>query len=69
MKKRAAYILAWLEEIVSHLEIPLHLSEFGVPASDLDTLTESGMEVTRLLNNNLRTLTYEDARELYRTIL
>ncbi|WP_418578387.1 iron-containing alcohol dehydrogenase [Hungatella sp.] len=68
-EEKSAYILAWLEEIVSHLEIPLHLSEFGVPASDLDTLTESGMEVTRLLNNNLRTLTYEDARELYRTIL
>lgn len=68
-EEKSAYILKWLEQIVNHLDIPLHLSELGVPETDIDTLTESGMEVTRLLNNNLRTLTYGDARELYRAIL
>ena len=58
-----------LETIVRHLEIPTSLSAFGVPASDLETLVAAGMQVTRLLNNNLRPVTADDARALYRRIL
>lgn len=36
---------------------------------DLDTLTDAGMQVTRLLDNNLRPLTPDDARAIYRQIL
>ena len=54
-------MLRWLEKIVRHLEIPTSLSAFGVPASDLETLVAAGMQVTRLLNNNLRPVTADDA--------
>lgn len=58
-----------LEEIVKHLDIPSSLKEFGVPEEDLEALVSSGMEVQRLLVNNPRTVTPEDARALYKEIL
>lgn len=67
--KKSAWIINRLEEIVKHLDIPTSLKEFGVPESDLETLVESGMQVQRLLVNNPRTLTADDARELYKQIL
>ena len=58
-----------MEKIVKDLEIPTSLKEFGVPEEDLDSLVEAGMQVTRLLVNNLRQVTPADARALYREIL
>ena len=40
-----------------------------MPESDLDSLVEAGMQVQRLLVNNPRTVTPEDARALYMEIL
>ena len=67
--EKAEYMLQWLERIVRHLDIPTSLQEFGVPAADLDVLVEAGMQVTRLLVNNPRPVTADDARALYRQIL
>ena len=67
--EKSAWIINRLEEIVKHLDIPTSLKEFGVPESDLETLVASGMQVQRLLVNNPRTLTADDARELYKQIL
>lgn len=54
---------------MKHLDIPTSLKSFGVPASDLEQLVESGMQVTRLLVNNRREVTPEDARKIYQEIL
>ena len=62
-------IIDRLDEIVKHLDIPKSLKEFGVPESDLDSLVASGMEVTRLLVNNMRKVTPEDARKIYLEIM
>ncbi len=68
--EKVAWIIGRLEEIVKHLDIPTSLSkDFGVPESDLDTLVESGMQVQRLLVNNMRPVTAEDARKLYLEVL
>lgn len=69
VEEKSAFIISKLEEIVKHLDIPTSLSVFGVPASDLETLVDAGMQVTRLLNNNMRKVTREDARALYQEIL
>lgn len=69
VEEKSKFIISRLEEIVKHLDIPTSLSIFGVPASDLDTLVDAGMQVTRLLNNNMRKVTPEDARALYQEIL
>ena len=58
-----------LGEMVEHLEIPKSLKEWNVPESDLESLVESGMQVTRLLNNNRRKVTPEDARKIYMQIM
>ena len=41
----------------------------GVPAEDLEGLVESGMQVQRLLVNNMRPVTADDARKLYQEIM
>ncbi len=68
-EEKSAAVIARLESIVKHLDIPTSLSEFGVPKEDLEALVASGMEVTRLLVNNMRQVTPEDARKIYQVIL
>ena len=68
-EEKSAWIINRLEETVKHLDIPVSLKEFGVPKEDLEILVESGMQVQRLLVNNPRSLTAEDARRIYLEIL
>jgi len=69
VEEKSAYMLAWMEKIVKDLDIPTSLKEFGVPLKDLDGLVEAGMQVQRLLVNNMRPVTAEDARSLYSEII
>lgn len=69
VEEKSAYLVAWMEKIVKDLDIPTSLKEFGVPEEDLDSLVEAGMQVTRLLVNNMRQVTPADARALYQEIL
>ena len=45
------------------------MKEFGVPAEDLEGLVEAGMQVQRLLVNNMRPVTADDARKLYQEVM
>lgn len=67
--EKAEWVITAMDSIVKHLDIPTSLRQFGVPESDLETLVASGMEVTRLLNNNMRKITQEDARNIYKQVL
>lgn len=68
-KEKAEWIIRKIEDIVKTLEIPTSLKVFGVPKEDLEGLVEAGMQVQRLLVNNMRPVTREDARNLYLEIL
>ena len=68
-EEKSKAVIQRLDEIVKHLDIPRSLKEWNVPDSDLDSLVESGMQVTRLLVNNRRKVTPEDARKLYLEIM
>ena len=68
-EEKSAWMIQRLDEIVKHLNIPTSLKEFGVPKKDLEGLVSAGMEVTRLLVNNSRPVTADDAREIYKQIL
>ncbi|MGI6581019.1 MAG: iron-containing alcohol dehydrogenase [Erysipelotrichaceae bacterium] len=68
-EKKSEYMIGWLNKIVKHLEIPTNLKEFGIEENDLEELVESGMKVTRLLVNNMREVTSDDARMIYRRII
>lgn len=67
--EKSAALLARMDEIVKHLDMPASLGELGVENVDLDSLVASGMEVTRLLVNNMREVTPEAARAIYQQIL
>ena len=69
VEEKSAWMIARLEAIVKHLNIPTSLKEFGVPMEDLDGLVEAGMQVQRLLVNNMREITSEHARELYLKVM
>ena len=68
-EEKSAWIVNRMEEIVEHLNIPKSLKEFGIGDEDLDILVAAGMDVQRLLVNNMRTVTAEDARNLYLEIM
>lgn len=68
-EEKSAYMLAWMERIVKELDIPASLKEFGISADDLDSLVDAAMQVQRLLSNNMRPVTAEDARNIYLEIL
>lgn len=68
-EEKSAAVISKLEGIVKHLDIPTSLTEFGVPKEDLEGLVAAGMEVTRLLVNNMRQVTPDDARKIYQEVL
>ncbi|MBR3001740.1 MAG: iron-containing alcohol dehydrogenase, partial [Oscillospiraceae bacterium] len=67
--EKADRFITKMEEIVRHLDIPTDLTKFGVPREDLESLVESGMDVKRLLNNNMREVTADDARAIYLQVM
>ena len=67
--EKSKYIIDLLENIVETLEIPTSLKTFNVPEKDLEGLVEAGMGVQRLLVNNMREVTPEDARKIYLEIM
>jgi alcohol dehydrogenase len=69
VNEKSKYIIDLLENIVKTLEIPTSLKAFNVPEEDLEGLVEAGMEVQRLLVNNRREVTPEDARKIYLEIM
>lgn len=69
VEEKSEWMLNRLQEILVNLDIPTNLKEYNVPESDLDILVESGMDVKRLLVNNMREVTSADARALYLEVL
>ncbi|MCJ2164705.1 MULTISPECIES: iron-containing alcohol dehydrogenase [unclassified Pseudodesulfovibrio] len=58
-----------LVELAEDLNVPQHLSEYGVKEAAVPSLAESVMKVTRLLANNPRKLLVTDAERIYRAAL
>ena len=58
-----------MQYLMEDLQLPRHLSEFGISDSDIPFLAQGVMKVTRLLANNPRNLTTRDAEEIYRKVL
>lgn len=69
IEEKSAWIINRLDSIVKHLNIPTSLKDFGIGNEDLEELVTAGMEVQRLLVNNMREVTPDDARKLYLEIM
>jgi len=52
-------------ELCKELNLPVKLSKVNIPKDAIDRLVEGAMKVTRLLVNNPREITAEDARSIY----
>ncbi len=63
-----AFILK-LERYCTEMEVPRQLRQVGITRQDLDQLADDAMLQTRLLINNPRTVTRDDAFALYETTL
>jgi len=65
----AELVVARIVELTKELNIPQNLREFGVTPSDVPTLAKAAMQVTRLLNNNPKEVSHQDAEFIYRELL
>jgi alcohol dehydrogenase class IV len=54
-----------IKTLLRECGLPTKLSETGVSKDAIDSLAESAMTVTRLLKNNLREMTLQDAKRIY----
>jgi alcohol dehydrogenase class IV len=57
--------IATVRKLSEHCKIPTRLSDWKIPSTAIPQLAEAGMKVTRLLKNNPRELTQEDAAAIY----
>lgn len=67
--EKAQWVLTRIEHILDVLSLPRKLTDFGIGREDLDDLVSAGMDVTRLLVNNKRTVSAADARAIYEEIM
>ncbi len=66
---KSDWVLNRIDQMIERLQIPKSLTAFGVGKEDLEILVEAGMNVQRLLVNNKRLVTADDARDLYLEIM
>jgi len=62
---RADAFIAWLERLADDAGAPRRLRDIGIAADALDRLADAAMLQTRLLVNNPRPVTRDDARMIY----
>lgn len=62
---RAGQFIDYLERLTADCGVNPQLREVGISHNDLPKLAEDAMKQTRLLQNNLREMTYEAALEIY----
>jgi alcohol dehydrogenase class IV len=66
-KLKTAYRgLQIVRELCRKCGIPAHMAQLGVPTDAVERMARSAMTVTRLLERNVREVTFEDAIEIYR---
>jgi alcohol dehydrogenase class IV len=62
-------VIAAIDRLADDIRVPRHLKDFGVKEKDIPMLADGVMKVTRLLANNPRTLTLDDAKMIYKAAL
>jgi alcohol dehydrogenase len=65
VEARSQALIAHMEEIARQTGIEMQLRQVGIAASDLDRLADDAMLQTRLLGNNPREVSREDAYRIY----
>ena len=55
-----------LWKLIRSTGLEMNLSHLNIPAEDIPAMATAGLNVTRLMKNNLRPMTQHDAEEIYR---
>ncbi len=58
----------FIRDLAKAVGIPTSLAELNIPQSAVDGMAKAAMEVQRLLKNNPRTVTEQDARDIYNSL-
>jgi alcohol dehydrogenase class IV len=56
-----------IRSLIRECGLPATLKEVGIPYDAIETLAVDAMKITRLLNNNPRPVTLQDAIAIYRS--
>jgi alcohol dehydrogenase class IV len=64
---RAEAAIAAVERLADDIRVPRRLRDLNVPESGIPVMAEGVMKVTRLLANNPRAMTVQDAVAIYRS--
>lgn len=59
-------VIQEIRKLIDLLQIPRKLSEIGIPAGALEEMADSALKVQRLLKNNVRKVSFEDALDIYK---
>jgi alcohol dehydrogenase class IV len=62
-------VVAAIDRLADDIRVPRHLADFGVKEKDIPMLAEGALKSVRLLVNNPRNLTLEDAKKIYKAAL
>jgi alcohol dehydrogenase class IV len=65
LEARASAFIAEIQKLSRAMEVPQRLRDVGVDPSDLTSLASDAMKQTRLLINNPKPLTFDDAIQIY----
>lgn len=65
-KKLGLLAIKFLKELAIDIKLPTTLKELNIPENAIEELAESAMKVTRLLANNPRKITLNDAINIYK---
>jgi len=63
----AEIAVRFVERLSDDLRVPRRLRDVGIPEDAIPRLAEAAMKVTRLLANNPRKMTLEDAVTIYKS--
>ena len=66
---KANFLLQRIAEIVKSTEIPVSLKGFGIKESDLDEMVKGASTQERILANNMKTLSLDDMKAIYRKLI
>ena len=55
-----------VKKLIRECDIPGRLSDLGIPENALETMASAAITVTRLLKNNVREVTFDDALNIYK---
>lgn len=67
-RQAAEKMIENLYSLITDLNIQVNLQEKGISESDIDSMAEAALKVTRLLNNNPKPMNKDDIKEIYKKL-